>query len=246
MTTPPASIQPGKYRAILADPPWDLHQKGKYGAGEHYDLMTMDRIRELGKAVEYAAADQSYLFLWVTNAVLPYAFDLMKDWGYTYTSFYVWVKPRFTLGNTFRNAAELLLLGTRGKGNKFAFRSQPNWGLYPLQEHSRKPEEIHQMIERCVGGGDLLELFARRPSPTARKWDVWGNEVDATVSLKDFGFDVPADYPDLRLMPDQTEQPVQPEEPRLVVPGPGLVPLADLPEPMREAHIARDIEEESA
>ncbi|MCL1876570.1 cytosine methyltransferase, partial [Candidatus Saccharibacteria bacterium] len=34
-----------KYRTILADPPWDIQQKGTYGAVHHYDLMTLDRIK---------------------------------------------------------------------------------------------------------------------------------------------------------------------------------------------------------
>ena len=36
-----------KYRTILADPPWDINQKGKYGAGKHYELMKLDRIKAM-------------------------------------------------------------------------------------------------------------------------------------------------------------------------------------------------------
>lgn len=81
----------------------------------------------------------------------------------------------------------------RGKGTKVAFRSQPNWGFHPLQEHSHKPEEVHQIVERLVGPGRYLELFARRPAPSASTWDVWGNEIDSTVSLAPWGYRVPSD-----------------------------------------------------
>jgi|SRR5699024_5795068 len=128
MSTTPPLIRPDTYRAILADPPWDLYQKGKYGASRHYDLLDLEFIKRLGKAVDYAAAEKSYLFLWVTTATVPAGIKILEAWGYRYTSYYFWAKPRMTLGNTIRNAGELLLLGTRGKANKFEFRSQPNWG----------------------------------------------------------------------------------------------------------------------
>lgn len=99
------------------------------------------------------------------------------------------------LGNTFRNSGELLLLGVRGKGTKVAFKGQPNWGIHALQAHSRKPEEIHLIVERLVGGdGPFLELFARRPAPSSKHWDIWGNECDATISLAKWGYPVPADH----------------------------------------------------
>ena len=147
----------------------------------------------MGPAIKEIAADQSFCFLWVTTATVPDGLRVLEAWGFRYTSFYFWAKPRFTVGQTFRNAGELLLLGVRGKGTKVDFRSQPNWGLYPLQEHSRKPEEVHLMIERMVGDGNYLELFARLPAPSRKPWDVWGNEVEATVSLKPWGFPVPSD-----------------------------------------------------
>lgn len=188
---------PGTYRAVLADPPWSLHQKGQRGASEHYDLMSDDRILEMGKAVQEITSENSFCFLWVTAATLPLGIEVLEQWGYRYTNYYFWAKPRFTLGNTFRNAGELLLLGTRGKGTKFVFKSQPNWGIYPLQEHSRKPEEVHTMIERVVGGGPYLELFARRPAPTRGDWNIWGNEIPGTeqslISLAKWGYPVPGD-----------------------------------------------------
>lgn len=183
----------GGYIAILADPPWSPSQTGALGAERHYSLMTNDKILAMGDAVQALAAENSFCFLWVTTATVPLGIEVLEAWGYRYTSYYFWAKPRFTLGNTFRNAGELLLLGVRGKGTKVAFRSQPNWGFHPLQEHSHKPEEVHQIVERLVGPGRYLELFARRPAPSATPWDVWGNEITSTVSLAPWGYRVPSD-----------------------------------------------------
>lgn len=200
---PDRTPKPGTYRAVLADPPWSLFQErsknssGYAAAADHYPLMTDDRILGLGDAIQEIAAEQSFCFLWVTAATLPLGIQVLTRWGFRYTNYYFWAKPRFTLGNTFRNAGELLLLGVRGKGTKFAFRSQPNWGFHALQRHSHKPEEIHSMVSRVVGDGPYLELFARRPAPTRGDWDVWGNELpeseSSLISLKQWGYPVPGD-----------------------------------------------------
>ncbi|WP_282857226.1 MT-A70 family methyltransferase [Pseudoclavibacter helvolus] len=191
---PDKTPQPGTFTAVLADPPWQLQQKGTLGAANHYDLMTDQRILGMGAALKEMMADNSFCFLWVTTATVPLGIQVLEAWGFKYTSFYFWAKPRLMLGNTFRNSGELLLLGVRGKGTKVAFKGQPNWGMHPLQQHSAKPEEVHQIAERLVGGdGPFLELFARRPAPSAKHWDIWGNECDATISLAKWGYPVPAD-----------------------------------------------------
>jgi N6-adenosine-specific RNA methylase IME4 len=43
----------------------------------------------------------------------------------------------------------------------------------PRREHSRKPDCVHQRIERLVAG-PYLELFARETRPS---WDCWGNQI---------------------------------------------------------------------
>jgi len=58
----------GRYKVVLADPPWDVFQKSKHGAGEHYELMTRGRISEMSEAIKFLAAEQSFCFMWVTTA----------------------------------------------------------------------------------------------------------------------------------------------------------------------------------
>ena len=172
-----------KYSVILADPPWDVQQKGAYGAERHYSLMSLERIKEL--PVEDLAAADAHLWLWVTNATLRDGYDVMDSWGFTPRSPLTWIKPRFTLGVYLRNATEHLILGTKGKA-PVKFKSQPTWMFAPLQDHSHKPEEQYAVIERVSREGPRLELFARRRQPG---WDVWGNEVDSDIDIP--GFPVP-------------------------------------------------------
>jgi N6-adenosine-specific RNA methylase IME4 len=178
-----------KYKTVIVDPPWDILQKGgTYGASRHYGLMTLDQIKAL--PLQSLTAENSHVWLWCTAASLRSGYEVLEAWQFTPRSIFIWIKPRYTLGVYLRNAAEFVLLGTRGKA-PVLFRSQPNWGFFPLQDHSHKPEEFHKIVER-VSPGPYLELFARRKQPG---FDVWGREVKSDIDIP--GYPVP-DSPETR------------------------------------------------
>ena len=185
-----------KYKTILLDPPWDINQKGKLGAINHYDLMTLDQIRNL--PIPELAADNAHLWLWVPNGLVPEAIQLVKDWGFTYRNSFYWIKPRLGLGVYLRNASETVIFATRGKA-PVQFKSQPNWLFAPFQDHSHKPEEMYDIIER-VSPGPYLELFARRHRPG---WDAWGNEIDSDIYIP--GYPVP-EYSDKASLPSPEQR----------------------------------------
>ena len=175
-------LQNNKYKTVLADPPWDINQKGKRGASNHYELMTLDRIKAM--PIKELCAENAHLYLWIPNGLLQEGLDVIKAWGFTFRSPIYWIKPRLGLGNYIRNASETCLFATRGHA-PVKFHAQPNWLFAPLQDHSHKPEEQYAIIER-LSDGPYLELFARRRQPG---WDVWGNEIDADIIIP--GYPVP-------------------------------------------------------
>ena len=176
-----------RFKTILADPPWDVQQRGDRGAASHYQLMSVDAIKAMPVS-ELAAAD-AHCWLWVTNATLRTGYDVMEAWGFSPRSPLTWIKPRIGLGQYLRNATEHLILGTRGNA-PVRFRAQPTWMFAPLQEHSHKPEEQYAVIER-ISDGPYLELFARRRPPSTAGWSVWGNEIEADIVLP--GYPVSSD-----------------------------------------------------
>ncbi len=187
----PAEDRPsGRYRTILADPPWDIEQKGKRGASEHYALMNLERIKAM--PVGDLAASDAHLWLWVTNATLRHGYDVAEAWGFTVRSPLTWVKFRLGLGNYLRNSTEHLLFATRGRA-PVQYRSQPTWIQAPVQDHSHKPEEQYALIER-ISPGPYLELFARRRpphTPGRPRWHVWGNQISSDLAIP--GYPVPSD-----------------------------------------------------
>ena len=171
-----------KYSTIMADPPWSRNQTGNFGALKHYSLMELEDIKNM--PVADLCEENAHLWLWVPNGLLQDGLDVMKAWGFEFKTTFVWVKSHLGLGRYLRNSSETVLFGTRGKA-PIQFRAQPNWGFFPLQDHSHKPEEQFAIIERC-SPGPYLELFARRRQPG---WDAWGNEIDSDIVIP--GYPVP-------------------------------------------------------
>lgn len=175
-----------RFGTILADPPWRFTNRTGKIAPEHRRLSrygTMDLMDIKSLPVGDVAADPAHLYLWVPNALLKEGLEVMKAWDFEYKTNLVWHKVRKDGGSDgrgvgfyFRNVTELILFGVRGKGARTHApgRSQVNLLATRKREHSRKPDELYDIIERC-SPGPRLELFARG----ARKgWRHFGNEAE--------------------------------------------------------------------
>lgn len=115
--------------------------------------------------------------------MLPDGLSVLGAWGFTYKSNIIWHKIRRDggpdgrgVGFYFRNVTEVLLFGVRGKSARTLppARSQVNFIATRKREHSRKPDEQYELIEKC-SAGPFLELFARGTRPN---WSVWGNQAN--------------------------------------------------------------------
>ena len=159
-----------KYKTILADPPFDIQQRGNYGAINHYDLMPLERIKAM--PIKDLVEDSAHCWLWVANGYIRQGYEVLDAWGFTVKGVLTWVKPRLGLGVYLRNTTEHLLFATKGKAPAL-FNRQPTWFYAPVQDHSHKPEEQFAIIER-ISPGPYLELFARRKQ---KGWDCWGLEA---------------------------------------------------------------------
>lgn len=191
-----AGLPRNHYGAILADPPWRFEVWAETGDAAHgvppYERMTFDEIAALN--VADLCAEDCVLFLWICWPSMPSALAIISAWGFSYkTCGFAWIKgdtrqPDFFrddfdaymgLGYWTRANSEVCLLATRGKPKRL--NADVRQGIIaPRREHSRKPDGIHERIERLVAG-PYLELFARQRRPG---WDCWGNEVDKFAPSK--------------------------------------------------------------
>lgn len=171
----------GPFGCILADPPWKFRTYGQHNFQKsperHYDTLTLEEIKEL--PVASVAARDCWLVMWATWPCLTQALEVVESWGFKYKSGGAWAKQtktgrawQFGTGYVFRSASEPLIVASRGSP-KWLSKSERNLWVAPVREHSRKPDDIHLMLERATAGA-RLELFARQARPG---WTAWGNET---------------------------------------------------------------------
>lgn len=177
-----------RFATVLADPPWQFTNKTGKVAPEHkrlsrYGTMKLPEIMAL--PVPEISATNAHLYLWCPNALLPDGLAVMRAWGFTYKSNLVWHKLRKDGGSDgrgvgfyFRNVTELILFGVRGKNVRTLKpgRTQVNYVGTRKREHSRKPDEQYDIIEKC-SPGPFVELFARG---TRRGWATWGDQANGS------------------------------------------------------------------
>lgn len=176
------------FKTVLADPPWRFQNRTGKVAPEHkrlsrYETMNWQDIAAL--PVADLMDTQSHCYLWVPNALIDEGLRVLEGWGFTYKTMLVWHKVRKDGGSDgrgvgfyFRNVTEPVLFGIRGSMRTLQpGRRQVNYLAARKREHSRKPDELYDIIEAC-SPGPYIELFARYPQ---RAWASWGNEAKGDV-----------------------------------------------------------------
>lgn len=185
-----------RVRTLVADPPWPFRDrlpgKGR-GAEKHYRVLPLHEIQRFPLP---ELAEDCRLFLWRVASMQDEALAVMRAWGFTPKAELVWVKPaakrhaqrietadrgwweepplRLGMGRQVRNTHEVCLIGVRGRPEQVS-KSQPSVIFAPRSsQHSEKPEEFYQAVER-LSPGPYVELFGRR---RRAGWFVFGDELD--------------------------------------------------------------------
>lgn len=174
MANPSPDLPVQRYPVIYADPPWryEFAESESRAIENQYPTMTLDEIRALD--VRALSTDDAILFMWATSPKLAEALSVIDAWGFAYRSSAVWVKPQLGMGYYFRQQHELLLVATRGNMPAPAPSDRPRSVLTADRlEHSAKPAEFAQFIERMYPTLPKIELFCRSPR---EGWATWGNQ----------------------------------------------------------------------
>lgn len=183
MTWPFGNLRMFGYQVLLIDPPWAFENWSEKGEGrnasQHYATMTWEQIAAL--PVGHLASDNCACFLWCVDPLLDRGLDVLKGWGFRYTTVaFTWAKRTrrdrgWHMGPGYYTRAnpETCLLGITGQMERKS-ASVRQLLVEPLREHSRKPDRVATDIEQLFGDVPRAELFAR----TKRSgWDCWGNET---------------------------------------------------------------------
>lgn len=182
-----------KFDIIYADPPW--HYSGKLqfdrssksidkidlsrdifisSAAFKYPTLKIDELMKI--PVQRIAKDDCLLFMWTSNPHLAQAIQLGEAWGFEYkTVAFVWDKMNHNPGHYTLSNCELCLLFKRGRiPSPRGARNIQQLVRVPRGEHSGKPLEVMQAIEKMFPTQERIELFARKE---AKGWASWGLEV---------------------------------------------------------------------
>jgi N6-adenosine-specific RNA methylase IME4 len=132
--------------------------------------------------VQDITAPDALLFLWTSSPHLDQAIELMKAWGFSYTTIaFVWDKQKTNPSYYTLSQVEVCLVGKRGKiPTPRGSRKERQFISEMRGVHSKKPDEVRNRITRMFPTQRKLEMFART---AADGWSVWGNEVVSDVVI---------------------------------------------------------------
>lgn len=160
----------GKAQVVLADPCWYYadRKKGKTvgGACNQYALMKTPEIAALN--IQRLCADDCVMYMWATCPHFESMLTVMKAWGFKFvTKGFTWIKNNeggglfAGPGNYTASNSEDVWIGRRGKFLKPETRLVPQVILQPRTKHSRKPDAVHDRLDKMYSKLNRVELFAR-------------------------------------------------------------------------------------
>lgn len=181
-----------RFKSIGMDPQWKFLTRSAEGDGRsanvHYKTEEVDKIKAL--PVGELADENALLYMWMVDWCPQDALDLIKHYGFKHiTTAFTWVKTNgegeldiwdastWHMGQGYWTRAnpEACWLASRGAPPRL-YADVRQLIVAPVMEHSRKPDEWLERVER-LGDGDYLELQARR---TRKGWTSWGDELEFT------------------------------------------------------------------
>ncbi|WP_375506468.1 MT-A70 family methyltransferase [uncultured Nostoc sp.] len=176
----------GQYQCIVIDPPWFYRLRSKDKTHRNripYQPMRTEEILAL-PIPELCGSNGCILWLWFTNNHMIEAAQCLQTWGFELKTILTWekvtkagTKTHLGVGHWLRNSTEHCAMAVRGNVKAFAGRTLTNQSSIlhlPRREHSRKPEQFFELVEKLCPDMTKLEMFARS---SRVGWDCWGDEA---------------------------------------------------------------------
>jgi N6-adenosine-specific RNA methylase IME4 len=180
---------------IYLDPPWphdnySAETGSDRSSDNFYAPMTWPELEAFG--AKLPAAPDCMLVMWVPKALIVGASALLIKWGWDplRTTEMVWLKTQakhpdklaIGTGKRVRDQHDSIILAVRGSIPP-ALPMWPSVLFAPVGEHSEKPRELAEMIDRDYGS-DLIriEMFARPPFDRPGWW-YWGDAVPGGLTF---------------------------------------------------------------
>jgi len=178
-----------KYNIIYADPPWQFSSPKFRNRGRGFGNRVEDRYSTLSHTelsalpLESISKKDCILFMWVVDSHLEKALEVMKNWGFRYSTIgFMRVKKTnknnycYNYGTYTLKSTEICLIGIKGKLKNIKKSNNVKSLVFAERTiHSKKPEDVRKRIEDLCLDLPRIELFARQKTSG---WDAWGDEVN--------------------------------------------------------------------
>ena len=162
-----------KYNIIYADPPWKFNNKNtggsmKSGSANKYKVMSSKDLSIM--PIDKIADENCVLIMWWVASMPLEAISLINDWHSGFKlktmTLFTWLKQtktgkdHFGMGFQTRQQTESCLCAIKGNIKRInnsvreIIRAQ-------MIKHSKKPDEVKDLIVELYGNLPRIELFAR-------------------------------------------------------------------------------------
>ncbi len=162
----------------VIDPPWPYtrvsanNKLSGYVSRDGATQYTTLSIEDMA-ALPISKLVEKYVFVWTVGPFIRESLSLLDAWGFEYKSQLCWIKDdkQLGVGYWFRGNHEFVLVGKKpGAASVRTGESSVLW--HPRMGHSRKPDFLHELLERHFPG-PFVEIFGRR---TRNGWTVFGDQ----------------------------------------------------------------------
>lgn len=184
-------LNPGAFDFAMFDYPWPFAARTLRGEGKspsaQYSLMTWAQIARTRP--QDLLAPRGVALFWCTWPLIARQSMLIENvFGMEIKTGGAWAKRTLTgklrpgTGFVLRSVCEPFVIACP-KGKRHGLRGPDAYNLVETfhratvdglaREHSRKPEEVYQLVERLTPGWRRADVFTRH---RRRGWSSWGNE----------------------------------------------------------------------
>lgn len=145
-----------------------------------YETLSVPEIAALKPSI----AAQAHVYIWCLSQHVDWGYEVARAWGAEPIILLTWKKPGLGAGRFRCNTEHVLLarVGSRhgnpfGGGGRYQQATEGTLFEWPRGEHSEKPREFFELVER-LSPEPRLEMYARAPRSG---WSVWGKEATGDV-----------------------------------------------------------------
>jgi N6-adenosine-specific RNA methylase IME4 len=189
---PPPLPGNGPYRVAVVDIPWAYEPEGDAEKAAHRGVLPYPTMN-IDQACAFTVASimhvDAIIWLWVTNFILAQGLHVtvLRAWDFEPKTIETWPKDQVGRGDWLKGQTEHVVMAVRGNPIVESATSSTllkgPFHLVRKYEHSEKPIEFYDFVEKLCPAPRYADLFSRYRHND--RWDCHGDEAPALVEARE-------------------------------------------------------------